>query len=434
MRGGHGWSYLSRNDKRAILSGVESGRVSGGPFHVELQPSDRCNLRCFFCSTRSFRRDDELGFDTLRSLVGEMRELGTRSVGLAGGGEPLAHPDAARLFELLRGAGIPVSNLTTNGTFLHGEIGEAVLGACDDLVVSLNAADGESYAHMMGSNAPTFRRVLGNLEGLLAERRRRRASKPRISVQFLVYKDNYRSIPRMLELARSLGVDGVLFNGLSFLPPELRMSPEETGAMMDLFEEVLREDEYRKVLSIHSFEQDLSGALGRIEGRLGERRGARSPLRRLGELAARRDATWAEKWRHHWRMKRRLRVLEDLGQRDDHCLMPWYTATVRADGSVPVCCVLQTTSLGNVRDRPLGEIWHGEGFGRARTQIRRAMAEGAAWRFDPGADADIQPSCSPSAPEAQPCPFRSFFYVEDRRFVGRLRASRRDLPQEGGPG
>lgn len=433
MSGGHGWAYLSRADKRAILSGIASGRAAGGPFHVELQPSDRCNLRCFFCSTKSFRRDDELALDLLRSLVDQMVELGTRSVGLAGGGEPLAHPDAPRLFQLLREAGIPVSNLTTNGTFLHGGIAEAVLDGCDELVVSLNAADGESYAGMMGSNAPTFRRVLGNLEGLLAERRRRRAITPRVLVQFLVYKGNYRSIPRMFELARAAGVDGVLFNGLSFLPPELRMTPEETGAMMGLFEEVLRQDEYRTVLSVHSFEQDLSGALSRIDGRLGARRAAKSPLRRLGELVARPDATWAKKWRHHWRMKRRLRILEELGRRDDHCLMPWYTATVRADGSVPVCCVLQTTSLGNVLDRPLREIWYGERFERARSQIRRAMAEGADWKVDP-ADTGIQPSCSPSAREVQPCPFRSFFYLGDRRFVERLRAGRPDLPRDtGGP-
>lgn len=424
----HGWRYLSRQDKRQILAGIESGRVRGGPFHVELQPSDRCNLRCFFCSTRSFRRDEELDFATLSSLVEQMLELGTRSVGLAGGGEPLAHPDAARLLELLHRSGLPVSNLTTNGTFLHGAIADAVLETCDEVIVSLNAADAESYTEMMGSNAPTFRRLLGHLAGLLAERRRRRSSKPRLLVQFLVYKHNYRSIPAMFELGRSLGIDGMLFNGLSFLPQDLRMTPEETGTMMGLFEEVLREDEYRKILSVHSFEQDLSGALAGIDSRIGERRGARSGLRRLAELAVKRDVTWAETWRHRRRMRRRGRTLLQLGRGDDHCLMPWYTATVRADGSVPVCCVLQTRGLGNARERSLREIWQGEGFERARAQVRRAMAEGAAWRFDPATDTEILPSCSPGARDVQPCPFRSFFYVEDRRFLAGLRSSYRRLP------
>jgi len=417
---GHGWRYLREADKRAILAGIESGGVQGGPFHVELQPSDRCNLRCFFCSTKSFRRDDELDFATLSSLVDEMAELGTRSVGIAGGGEPLAHPDSVALLDRIHARGLRVSNVTTNGTFLHGPIAEAILETCDEVVVSLNAADGATYAEMMGSNAPTFRRVAANVEALLASRRGRT---PQLLVQFLVYKGNYTSIPAMFELARSLGADGILFNGLSFLPPELRMTPEETAAMMDLFEEVLLEDEYRKILSVNSFEQDLSTGLARIDTRLAERRQAKSPLRRLSELAARRDATWSEKWRHHWRMKRRLKVLDDLGRRDDHCLMPWYTATVRADGSVPVCCVLQTRGLGDARVRSLREIWYGDGFERARRQIRRAMAEGPRWEFDSAADTEIAPSCSPTARDVQPCPFRSFFYVDDRRFVGRLRSS-----------
>lgn len=414
----NGWSHLSRRDKRRILAALGGSAPPGGPFHVELQPSDRCNVDCFFCSTRWFRRDAELPFDTIRRLADQMDRLGTRSVSLTGGGEPLAHPRAADILDLFRERGLPVANLTTNGIRLEGAVARAVAASCDQVTVSLNAADEETWAEMMGSNRPTFRRVVANVERLLALRR---SSAPQVVVQFLVYKNNFRTIPAMYRLARSLAVDHILFGGLSYLPPELRMDDAETEEMMQLFEEVLLEDELRRVRSIHSFEQDVSLGVREIAVRIGERRARKSAPRRLAEMLARRDQDLGAKLRHRRRMKRWHRTLQDLEAHPDPCILPWYSMTVRADGSVPVCCVLQSSGVADVQRQDLDEIWRGAAFGRIREQLRRILAEGAAWGHDPVRDPDIQPSCSPTATCA-PCPFRSYYYAQDHRFFARLRA------------
>ena len=36
-----GWKYLTTEDKGAILRGVRDGVAYGGPYHVEIYPSDR---------------------------------------------------------------------------------------------------------------------------------------------------------------------------------------------------------------------------------------------------------------------------------------------------------------------------------------------------------------------------------------------------------
>ena len=43
---------MTGRDKAKIVKGITDGRGYGGPYHVELQPSDACNIGCFFCATR----------------------------------------------------------------------------------------------------------------------------------------------------------------------------------------------------------------------------------------------------------------------------------------------------------------------------------------------------------------------------------------------
>lgn len=418
-----GWQFLEAVHKRAILRGIEDGEVYGGPYHLELHPTDRCNLRCCFCATRSLRAGRELDFATIRSLVEEMRRAGTLSVCLSGGGEPLVHSRILDILDLLAEAGIRLSNLTTNGLCLRPEVAARLLDArCDQLRISLNCGNETDYARMMETTPGAFHRVVGNVRGLLAERARRGLSRPEVIVQFLPYKANFRSIPEMVALAAGLGgVDGIVFNGLAYLGEDGKMTPAETAEMLQLFEKVLRVDEYRRIRGICSLEQDITAGIFAIEGRLGAERARRPLARRLFDLARRRDFSLGEKWRHHWRMRRRARVQAMLQTGDDPCVQPWYTLTVRADGSVPLCCVLQGSGSESLEDRSLAEIWNGERMSRLRRQMRRVIAEGLDWRFDPERDTEVRSMCSCAHPRASRCHIRSFYYCEDLPFFRALR-------------
>src|SRR6266545_1677141 len=277
-----GWNYLTAEDKATILRGVRDGVAYGGPYHVEIYPSDRCNIDCFFCSTASLRGNDELPLARIEELVREMQQAGTRSIRFAGGGEPLFHRKTKDLLRLIGGSGIPIENITTNAVLLGEEVTDILLsGRCDEIIVSLNTADAESYARMMQTPARNFDRVLTNVQHLIAERKRRKSRIPEIVLQFLVWKENYRSIPKMYELARELDVDWILFNGLAFLRPEQEMTAEETAEMMRLYEQVVRIDEFRRIAQIDSFEQDLRPAVGAMAARLDAERRSRGKLQRI---------------------------------------------------------------------------------------------------------------------------------------------------------
>src|SRR5438045_9242167 len=131
-----GWKYLTANDRDAILRGVRDGVAYGGPYHVEIYPADRCNIDCFFCSTAAIRGNDELPLSRIEELMEELREAGTRSVRLAGGGEPLFHRKTKDMLRAIAAAKLPIENITTYAVLLRDEVAQILIGPCDELTVS----------------------------------------------------------------------------------------------------------------------------------------------------------------------------------------------------------------------------------------------------------------------------------------------------------
>lgn len=410
-----GWNHLTNQDKDDILQGIEDGVAYGGPYHVELHPADRCNIDCFFCSTAALRGTDEIPMPRFEELLGELREAGTRSIRLSGGGEPLFHRSILAFLHAIDRSGIPIENLTTNAVLLRPGVTELLARICEQITISLNTADEATYATMMKTNPRNFQRVVDNVKALTAARRPY-SKVPHVKIQFLVWKENYRSVPRMYELAREMGADSILFNGLAYLRPDQQMTPAETDEMMELYEGVLHVDEYRRIEIINSFEQDLSKHVQRIEMRVGEARAALSPARRVGKLLTRRDFTLGEKLAHYRKQRQRHKLFSTNGGLDSPCVIGWYSMLMRSTGLVAPCCILQGKELGNVYKQSVREIWHDEGYRQLRASLARIIRQKATWEMDEKTDGKIDPICGPKGN----CPIASFYYWPDSRFLNSL--------------
>jgi len=92
---------------------------------IYLEITNVCNLRCAFCpgTTRPPQRMTPAQFAALLSQVKPL----TFQIYLHVLGEPLLHPDFARLIELAGEAGVPVA-VTTNGTLLGTPAADSLLG------------------------------------------------------------------------------------------------------------------------------------------------------------------------------------------------------------------------------------------------------------------------------------------------------------------
>lgn len=412
-----GWNYLTESDRKAILDGIEAGRAFGGPYHVELHPADRCNIECFFCSTAAIRGTDELPLQRIEELIAELRDLGTRSVRLSGGGEPLFHRQTPALLEAIAATPLRLENLTTNGVLLSDRVTEPLLRAGDMITVSLNTADPKSYASMMQTPERNFSRVVENVRNFIARRNAARSRKPVVNLQFLVWKENFRTIPAMYDLARDLGVDTILFNGLAFLRDDQKMSAEETAEMMALYKSVVRRDEYRKIRVIENYEQDVSALVAEMNADLAAERSRRGPVARLLSLLARRDFTLREKLEHRRRMREVRKITAATAGRDEHCVIGWHSMVVRTTGAVAPCCILQGKQLGNVFRSSVRDVWFGDAYNSFRAELSNILRRGREWQHDPERDRTVGPICGLSG--AETCPVKSF-YRADLPFSRRL--------------
>jgi MoaA/NifB/PqqE/SkfB family radical SAM enzyme len=406
-----GWKHLTPSDKEEILRGIEDGVAYGGPYHVEIHPADRCNIDCFFCSTAALRGTDEVPMTRFEELLGELREAGTRSLRLSGGGEPLFHRNIRDFLKAIRASGLPIENVTTNGVLLLPDIRELLADTCEHVTVSLNTADEGTYASMMKTSPRNFQRVVDNVRELTALRKSRGVKRPRVLIQYLVWKENYRTIPAMYRLAREMGADEILFNGLAFLAPEQKMTEAETDEMMGLYEDLVRSDEYLRIGGINSFEQDLSDRVAEMNRRLSSGRGG--ALGKASRLLLRDDLTFQEKagsFRDGLRAKLASRASRGL---ESSCLIGWHSMVIRTTGTVAPCCILQGKELGNVYRQSVQDVWHGEAYTRFRAELVRILREGAAWKHDEAADLTVDSLCGMKGG----CPVGTFYYQPDVPFL-----------------
>ena len=97
-----------------LISLVQGGYIP--PIHIQLNPTNRCNLKCGFCSCSERDKKAELPIDKIIDVIDQFKKLGCKSVTITGGGEPLLHPHINTLLAVLNlDFGIKVG-LVTNGT------------------------------------------------------------------------------------------------------------------------------------------------------------------------------------------------------------------------------------------------------------------------------------------------------------------------------
>lgn len=88
------------------------------PIHIQLIPTNKCNLNCSFCSCKKRNKSDELSIEQINTVARKFKHLGCKAVTITGGGEPLMHPQISEIISTLYRWGIKIG-LVTNGLLLH---------------------------------------------------------------------------------------------------------------------------------------------------------------------------------------------------------------------------------------------------------------------------------------------------------------------------
>ncbi len=188
---------------------------SQSPYLVDWAITEKCNLSCRHCRGMS---GAELSTERAIRLITEIAELKPDWV-IIEGGEPLLREDLFELLALMQQKQLEV-HLITNGMLLNPQILTTLKRLGVKVMISIDGATPATYEAIR--NGANFERVVQSArncaqEGLLE------------AINFTVLRKNYTEIPGILQLAASMGTPKVTFIGLKpcqYYPEEL-LTPEE---------------------------------------------------------------------------------------------------------------------------------------------------------------------------------------------------------------
>ncbi len=327
-----------------LLNDLKSGfRASRGPEIVQFDITNRCNNNCLCCWNRSpllgdldehkvKENNEELKFEVIKRTLEELKEMGTKTIFLAGGGEPFAHPDIMRVLRCIKENNMHVF-INTNFTFINKEIAKEIVELkVDHIHVSLLAGTPKTYVEIHPNKTEkTFYEIVDLLEyiSLLKEHAGQHLYDPlpHINLYYVIFNKNYKEIDKMISLAMKTKADSVEFAPLDIISGKtdcLLLSKKETEYVTEAIKkQSLRVEQYNIYESVRINITQMDSFLKRINS-------AEASLGRY----------------------------ESEGIINQPCYAGWTFARVKADGNVNPCLKAHRISIGNIHEKSFGEIWN----------------------------------------------------------------------------
>ena len=325
-------------DPRRYFEAVEAREGELGaapPVCLYLEVTNRCNLLCETCP-RTFETLEppaDMSWELFTRIVDQVPRIAR--VVLHGVGEPMLVKDLPLMVSYLKKRGTYVL-FNTNGTLLQPKTFQRVVDSgLDEMRVSLDAADRETYARVRGKDF--FNRIVRDVGKFVAYQQAVSATNPRVSLWLTGMKETIRQLPEFVRLAAAMGVREVYLQRLVF---------DENGYGMaragnSLFESA-QVDELAPIREAESIGHQLGVTL--------DASGATEPgisLKRQSELQP-----WST------------------------CRRPWSLMYFTAHGRSLPCCIAPFSTrgygnytLGDATQQTLREIWNSPAYRNFRSAL-----------------------------------------------------------------
>ena len=326
-------------DPRRYFEGVrtDSDRPAHDPVCLYLETTNRCNLLCTTCprTYEELEPPADMSWQLFCSIVDQILNL-SRAV-LHGVGEPMLVKNLPRMVRYLKDRGTYVL-FNTNGTVLNEKNGRALIEAeLDELRVSFDAANAESYRAIRGKNY--FNRILKNVRAFRDLQEREGHSKPRVSAWLTGMRETVEQLPDFVRVAAETGVKEVYLQRLVFFAENAigKARPDQA-----LYEQLSHEE-----ASHIDRAADIAASLGITFSASGAASDPGMSLKR-GD----RSSPWSL------------------------CRRPWTVMYITANGRALPCCIApfsqrgyENYTLGDATQETLREIWNGPAYRKFRTEL-----------------------------------------------------------------
>ena len=313
--------------------------TSSFPPQITFEASAYCNSNCRLCPVGLKIEGPQKGFlrfDTFQKVIDKAKNYLIR-IDFADWGEPLLNPDIFDMIKYGQGKRI-MAALSTN---LHAVKNEDDLKRIVDsglsfITISLHGASQESYeAYQPGRD---FKETVDKIENLIRLKRSLRRATPIIDVVFAITKKNQHEVRKMLQFAKDIGVDSIIYTASL----NLRFYMGDADKLAELISEWAQIEPlgltdntvFRKGGAIELYRAVLGGKVSFDE----------------------------------------LDKLELTGRHV--CLDPWRYLVVNWDGTISLCCVdYRKHVMGDTHTESIIEIWNNKRYQAVRNYLRGTGAD-----------------------------------------------------------
>src|SRR5579863_10070331 len=300
------------------------------PVCLYLETTNRCNLLCTTCprTYEELEPPADMSWELFTAIVDQIPNL-QRAV-LHGVGEPMLVKHLPRMVRYLKNRGTYVL-FNTNGTVLNEKNGRALIDAeLDELRVSFDAANAESYRVIRGKNY--FNRILKNVRAFRELQEREGKLKPRVSAWLTGLRETVEQLPEFVRVAAGTGVTEVYLQRLVFFGDNAigKARPDQA-----LYEQLSRDEA--------------------------------AYIERAAEVAAELGVTFSASGaatEPGMSLKR-----HDNGSPWSLCRRPWTVMYITANRRALPCCIApfsqrgyENYTLGDATQQTLREIWTGPAY------------------------------------------------------------------------
>lgn len=187
----------------------KNGTVEAYPLNLDVEVTNRCNLRCPFC-VREYDNEGTgyMSLELFRRICKEVKGK-VPAMKLNWRGEPTLHPNLAEFVRLAKRAKVVEVMFNTNGTVLDAEMAEKLIAAgVDKVIFSIDSIRPERYREMRKGGE--LDDALINLHNLLKLREEAGSETPHVRVQKIDFPSTRGE--DYVGFFRDMGVDSVAVN------------------------------------------------------------------------------------------------------------------------------------------------------------------------------------------------------------------------------
>jgi len=303
------------------------------PITIELNPTERCNLKCRSCWQRAnATKINELSIDKLLPIVKEAAELGVKEFRIPGSGEPFIRKDILDVMKEIKKYNM-YGLLITNGTLLTKEIiKELVEISWDCITFSIDGPNAEINDYLRGYGV--FEKVINNLEIL----KNIKKDKPLIRFNVVLTNKNYNRLHEMILLAHKMDCGDVQFQTMTVWGEEGKKLLLNQKQKKELPRYIKKAREFAGKYNIftdieNSLEAELINNANKMDGVIKEKGNEKNKFLSLP------------------------------------CFEPFYNMIIRPGGSVGPCAVFGRKEGDNIAGKTLQEVWFGDFFNKVRQNL-----------------------------------------------------------------